>query len=135
MFNISENEIVALMNQIQQALDSKNLVALLEFYHPEIQYIGPAFPKPIVGIENLKTAFENHFQTPQRTSSTCGEIKVTRLADNSFVVVCLVEGRQIIYYSEQRFKGWLSRVFTEHDGKPKIIVDHFTLSKQQSNSL
>jgi hypothetical protein len=129
MLNISENEIIALMSQIQQALDSKNLAALLEFYHPEIQYIGPAFPRPIVGIENLKAAFENHFQTPQRTSSACGEIKVTRLAANSFAVVCLIEGRQIFYYSEQRFKGWLSRVFMERDGKPKIIVEHFTLSK------
>lgn len=130
MLNIGVNEIKALMNQIQLALDSKNLQALLDFYHPEIQYIGPAFPMPIIGIESLKSAFESHFRSPQRTVSVCNELKVTRLSESVLSVVCQIEGRQIIYYSEQRFKGWLSRVFAEHDGKPKIILEHFTLSGQ-----
>jgi ketosteroid isomerase-like protein len=124
-----EKEIIALMGLIQQALDSKNLSALLEFYHPEITYIGPAFPQPIRGLAELKAAFESHFQTPQRTASEARQVSITRLGESALAVTALIDGRQIIYYSEQRFKGWLSRVFVEHEGGPLIILEHFTLAK------
>jgi ketosteroid isomerase-like protein len=126
---MGENEIRALMEKIQKALDTRNLPELLGYYHPEITYIGPAFPEPIHGINALKMAFESHFQTPQRTLSELVEVNVTKLGDRACGVVALIEGRQIIYYSEIRFKGWLSRIFTEIEGKPVIIIEHFTLSQ------
>ena len=129
MLNIDEKEISILMTRIQRELDSKNLEALLEYYHPEIIYISPAFPHPIKGITDLASAFESHFKTPQRTASEVVEIIITRLGDSSFAVTALVEGRQIIYYSEQRFRGWLSRIFIERNSNPQIILDHFTLVK------
>lgn len=122
-------EIETLVNDIQKAFDRKDLDAISQFYHPDITYIGPAFPAPIVGLEGLKKAFGHHFQGPQRTRTSIKEINVRHLSDDSFVVHCLVEGVRIVYFSEESFRGRLTRVFVGPKDRPRIVHEHFSLTQ------
>jgi hypothetical protein len=127
---LNDNEIKEYLLKIQAAFDRKDLSAVLSYYHPEISYIGPAFPKPIEGIERLKAAFERHFQAPQRTNVSYEGIKIYRLSSNGLIIHCLVEGSQSIYLSQQRFRGWLTRILIGDERKPVIIHEHFSLIEE-----
>jgi ketosteroid isomerase-like protein len=124
---LTEDEIRSLLREIQGAFDRRDLEIVVSYYHPDITYIGPAFPKPIMGIDSLTAAFNSNFQTPQRTSTIYKEIQIQYLSEKIFVIQCKVEGTQTIYFSQRRFTGWLSRVFIETEHKPLIIHEHFSI--------
>jgi ketosteroid isomerase-like protein len=126
---MSDDEIISLLETIQRAIDGKNLAETMEYYHADVIYIGPAFSTPVQGKETLQEAFGRHFSGPQRTKVEFKDIRVNHISDMSFVVYCVIEGSQTLYFSSQRFKGWLSRVFMVADGKPLIIHEHFSLAQ------
>lgn len=124
---LSDDAIEALQNTIQRKIDNKELDAALEYYDPDIIYIGPAFPQIVAGKDALKAAFGRHFRNLQRASSYFGEMKIQHLPDGDFIINCRVEGKVVVYLSETHFRGYLTRVFAYRSGAPRIICEHFSL--------
>ncbi len=124
---MTESEAKSLFTEIQGAFSRKDLTGVLKYYHPEIVYIGPAFSSPLVGIESLKAAFMRYFEGPERFYVTFKDIKVLDFSPEACLVHCMVEGSRLIYLSEQRFRGYLSRIFTiGRENSPLIIHEHFS---------
>lgn len=124
---MNPEDLISLSHQIQQAFDSKNIEAVLQHYHEDVVLIGPSFPEPVCGIDDLKKAIVKHFENPRRTVTTLKDIKTYPLGDNICLVLCRIDGYQSTYYSRYDFKGWLSRVFVESDDGPKIASEHLSL--------
>jgi len=124
---MNPEDLIRLSQEIQKAFDNKDIDAILQHYHDNIVLIGPSFPEPICGIDNLKKAVLKHFKNPQRTTTTLKDVKSYPLEENICLVFCKIEGCQSIYYSRYDFKGWLSRIFIENDDGPKIISEHLSL--------
>jgi hypothetical protein len=126
---MTDTEAKALFDQIQGAYVRKDLPGVIKYYHPDVSYIGPAFSNPLIGIDALKDAFRRYFEGPERSYATFKDIKVLTLSPSAFLVHCLVEGSSLIYLSDQRFRGYLSRAFVVGpDNTPLIIHEHFSLS-------
>lgn len=126
---MDKNKIKTISIEIQKAYDSKDLNAVIGYYHPEIVLIGPSFNEPVSGLDELKSALERHFNNPQKTSVKLSDFVIQELSENIHTVLCRVDGYQSIYHSRYDFKGWLSRVFTETENDPKIITELLTLYK------
>lgn len=127
MIFFNPEDLISLSHQIQKAFDSKDIDTVLQHYHENIVLIGPSFPEPVCGIDNLKKAIIKYFKNPRRTVTTLKDIKTYPLEGNVAMVFCKIEGYQSIYYSKYDFKGWLSRVFVETDDGPKIAGEHLSL--------
>ncbi len=126
---LNPEDLISLTHQIQKALDDKDIDTVLQHYHDNIVLIGPSFPEPIHGIDDLKKAVTKHFKNSQRTFTTLKDIKTYPIGNDVSMVFCKIEGYQSIYYSKYDFKGWLSRVFVETDDGPKIASEHLSLTK------
>ena len=125
---MNAESLISLSRQIQKAFDGKDIDAILQHYHSNIVLIGPSFPEPVCGIDDLKKAILRYFKNPRRTATTLKDIKTYPLGDNICLVFCKIEGYQSVHYSRYDFKGWLSRVFVESDDGPKIVSEHLSLT-------
>ncbi len=124
---MNPEDLISLSHRIQKAFDNKDIDTVLQHYHENIVLIGPSFPEPVCGIDDLKKAIAKHLKNPQRTFTTLKDIKTYPLGEDVSMVFCKIEGYQSIYYSKYDFKGWLSRVFVETDVGPKIASEHLLL--------
>ena len=124
---MTDDAIMILLSEIQKAIDNKSLATALKFYHPDIIYIGPAFPEPVLGLDALEKAFGRNFQGIQKTKVNFSNVNIHRLSGDSFVVYCQIEGTQSIHFSSRNFKGWLTRVFVDAGTSARIIHEHFSL--------
>lgn len=124
---MNESDLKSLCFAIQKVYEHKKLDEVLGYYHPQIILIGPSMTKPVKGIDDLKAYLHIEFNKPQRSAVKLSDFAIGEISRGVFSVLCRIEGRQSIYYSTYSFKGWLSRVFVEADGSPKIIFEHLTL--------
>lgn len=125
------DDLIAISHELQKAFDSKDIGRVMEYYHPDIVFISPSSPKPVVGIDSLKEAISAQFKSPRRTSVTLKDIKVYPITHDIHSVICEVSGYQSIYYSDYEFKGIISRIFVDTKSAPRIICEHFSLLKEQ----
>ncbi len=125
---LNPEDLISLSQQIQKAFDGKDIDAILQHYNDDIVLIGPSFPEPVYGIDDLKKAILRYFKNPRRTATTLKNIKTYPLGDDICLVFCRIEGYQSVYYSRYDFKGWLSRVFVESDDGPKIVSEQLSLT-------
>ncbi len=121
------HDLITISQELQKAFDDKDIDTVLKHYHEKIVLIGPSFPEPVCGIDDLKKAITKHLKNSQRTFTTLKDIKTYPLGKDASMVFCKIEGYQSIYYSRYDFKGWLSRVFVETGEGPKIASEHLSL--------
>jgi ketosteroid isomerase-like protein len=123
---VTEEKAIELLESIQRAFENKDPRAALEYYHDNISLINPAFAAPIEGKADLEDAFRRHFAGPQATRMSFKNVRLRELGGGDFVLHCQVEGIQTLYLSGKQFKGYLSRVFVNVDGRPLIVHEHFS---------
>jgi hypothetical protein len=91
--------------------------------------IGPSIREPVKGIDELRMVLEEQFNSPRRSMVKFSDFTINEVNEGVSMVLCRIEGRQLIYYSSYGFKGWLSRIFVASDNIPRIIFEHLTLEK------
>lgn len=126
---MTDDELASLSRELQKAFDSRDLEAVLSFYHPDIVLVSPSYPKPVTGMDSLREAVKRQFAGPQRTDVRIEGVKTLEICKNAYSTICEISGRQSIYYSTYDFRGIISRVIVITDNGPRIISEHFSLLK------